>query len=117
MIPEIQAVSITVKNLKRSKYFYEDILGFEPDIYYEATGWQSYKSEGRAYFCIIEDEAFSRGFSKDIINFDIENIDQYWEEIKDKVEIESVLEKAPWGTYKFVIRDLDGYRIAFCKKK
>ena len=117
MIPEIQAVSITVKNLKRSKHFYENILGFEPDIYYEATRWQSYKSEGRAYFCITEDMSYSREKLKDIINFDIENIDQYWKEIKEKVEIESVLEKAPWGTYKFVIRDLDGYRIAFCQNK
>ena len=89
MIPEIQAISITVQNLKSAKQFYEDILGFEPDAFFEATRWQSYKSEGRAYFCIAEDVNFSREKSKDIINFDIENIDQYWEEIKHKVEIES----------------------------
>ena len=50
----IQAVTITVSDLERSRQFYEEILGFEPDSYYEPTRWQCYHSEGRAYLGISE---------------------------------------------------------------
>ncbi len=33
----IQAVTISVSDITQSKRFYEDILGFEPDSYYEPT--------------------------------------------------------------------------------
>ena len=117
MIPTMQAVTITVSNLERSKLFYEDILGFEPDAYYEPTRWQCYKSEGRAYFGITEDTEYRRDDSKDIINFDVENLEQFWKMIEEKCVIETRLGKTPWGSYKFVIRDPDGYRIGFCQRK
>jgi len=117
MIPTIQAVSITVSNLERSKHFYEDILGFEPDSYYEPTRWQCYLSEGRAYFGISEDAQYIRGDSLDIINFDVADLSQFWEKISGQCEIESKLGKTPWGSYKFIIRDPDGYRLGFCQKK
>jgi predicted enzyme related to lactoylglutathione lyase len=117
MIPTIQAVTITVSNLERSRLFYEDILGFEPDSYYEPTRWQCYKSEGRAYLGIAEDTKYKRGASKDIINFDVEDLEQLWKTIKDKCVIESELEKTPWGSNKFVIKDPDGYRLGFCQKR
>ena len=81
MIPTMQAVTITVSNLERSKLFYEDILGFEPDSYYEPTRWQCYKSEGRAYFGITEDTEYRRVDSRDIINFDVEDLEQFWKKI------------------------------------
>ena len=117
MIPIIQAVTITVSNLERSRFFYENLLGFEPDSYYEPTRWQCYKSEGRAYFGITEDTQYKRVDSKDIINFDVDDLEQLWQKIADKCVIEDKLEKTPWGSYKFVIRDPDGYKLGFCQKK
>lgn len=117
MKPIIQAVTITVSNMKRSKFFYEEILGFEPDEYYEPTRWQCYKSEGRAYLGIAEDPEYRRAESKDIINFDVDDLEQLWESIRDKCVIESKLGTTPWGSYKFVIRDPDGYRLGFLQKK
>ena len=117
MIPTIQAVTITVSNLERSKLFYEDVLGFEPDSYYEPTRWQCYKSEGRAYLGITENTEFNRSDSQDIINFDVDDLKQLWEKIQNKCVIESNLEKTPWGSNKFVIRDPDGYRLGFCQKR
>ena len=117
MIPTIQAVTITVSNLERSKHFYEDILGFEPDTYYEPTRWQCYKSEGRAYLGITEDTEYKRNDSKDIINFNVDDVEQLWKNIEEKSVVESKLDKTPWGSYKFVVRDPDGYRLGFCQKR
>ena len=52
-----------VSDLSRSKDFYEQVLGFVPDAYYEPTRWQSYKFDGRAYFSIAELAGFQRGDS------------------------------------------------------
>jgi len=117
MIPTIQAVTITVSNLEKSRLFYEDVLGFEPDSYYEPTRWQCYKSEGRAYLGIAEDAGYRRSDSKDIINFDVEDLEQLWEKIQGKCVIETEVGRTPWGSYKFSIRDPDGYRRGFCQKR
>jgi predicted enzyme related to lactoylglutathione lyase len=117
MIPTIQAVTITVSDLVRSRHFYENVLGFEPDSYYEPTRWQSYKSKERAYFCITEDTAYRRVNSKDIINFDVDDIEQLWKKVGGQCLVESPLEMTSWGTYKFIIRDPDGYKLGFCQKK
>jgi predicted enzyme related to lactoylglutathione lyase len=117
MIPTMQAVTITVSNLERSKQFYEGVLGFEPDTYYEPTRWQCYESEGRAYFGITEDTEYRRVDSKDIINFDVENLEQLWRVVENRCVVETRLGKTPWGSYKFVIRDPDGYRLGFCQKE
>ena len=117
MIPSIQAVTITVSNLERSKLFYEEVLDFEPDAYYEPTRWQCYKSEGRAYLGIAEDTEFKRNDSKDIINYDVDDLELLWIKIQGKCLIESELDMTSWGSYKFVIRDPDGYRLGFCQRK
>lgn len=116
MIPTIQAVTITVSNLGQSKIFYEQILGFEPDGYYEATRWQSYKSEGRAFLGLAEDPAYQKRESKDIINFEVDDLETLWKKAQKKCEVEFPLGKTPWGSFKFVIRDPDGHRLGFCQK-
>jgi predicted enzyme related to lactoylglutathione lyase len=83
MIPTIQAVTITVSNLERSKLFYEEVLGFEPDVYYEPTRWQCYQSQGRAYLGIADDPEFKRNDSKDIINFDVDDLELLWKKFKE----------------------------------
>ena len=110
---EIQAVTITVSQMERSKNSYENILGFEPDAYYEPTRWQSYHSEGRAYLGICEVPNYIRCKSNDIINFGVNNIEEYWSSLKDTVTVETPLERTPWGSYKFVIQDPDGNRLGF----
>jgi uncharacterized glyoxalase superfamily protein PhnB len=46
----------------------------------------------------------------------VENIEAFWLQIKDKVEVVNPLEKTPWGTYRFVIKDPDGHLLAFSQK-
>jgi len=112
---DFQVVTISVSDLERSKRFYEDILKFEPGGNYEK--WQSYKLNSTGGFGIIEVPGLNRNQSMDIINFEIDHIESYWHRIKDKVNIESDLQIMPWGTYKFVIIDPDGFRLGFVGNK
>jgi len=114
---QVQGVTVSVSDLSRSKVFYEEVLGFIPDAYYEPTRWQPYKFDGRAYFAIIEVPGFQRNAASDIINLDVPEIEPLWNRVRDKVEVEAELSETPWGSYRFIIRDPDGCRLGFAGKK
>ena len=114
---QVQGVTVSVSDLSRSKAFYEGVLGFIPDTYYEPTRWQPYKFEGRAYFAIIEVPDLRREAWSDMINFDVEEIESLWDRVRDKAKVETELSETPWGSYKFVIQDPDGWRLGFAGKK
>ena len=54
--------------------------------------------------------------SEDTIDFYVDDVEELWERIKDKVTEVSGLGKTPWGSYKFVIQDPDGYNLGFVNK-
>jgi len=114
---QVQGVTVSVSDLSRSKAFYEEVLGFIPDAYYEPTRWQPYKFEGRTYFAIIEVPGLQRNTAADIINFDVAEVESLWHRVCDKVEVEAELGATPWGSCKFIIRDPDGCRLGFVGKK
>lgn len=110
---ELQVVTISVSSLSRSKTFYEEMLGFEPDIFYEPTRWQSYKLAGKGGFGIAETPGLVRGRTADIINFVVDDVEALWHRVREQADVETALAKMPWGAYKFVIRDPDGFRLGF----
>ena len=110
---KIQAVTIGVSDLARSKAFYEDVLGFEADMYYEETRWQSYRCEETAFFAIAEAENVERPTGAGIVNFMVDDVEGLWERIRGTVEVESGPARTPWGAYKMVVVDPDGYRLGF----
>ena len=114
---QVQGVTVTVSNLSQAKEFYEKTLGFIADSYYEPTKWQSYKFDGRTYFSIIEVVGFRREAGADIVNFDVEEIEIFWDRVRDKVEVEAELSETPWGSYRFIIKDPDRHRLGFVGKK
>jgi catechol 2,3-dioxygenase-like lactoylglutathione lyase family enzyme len=113
----VQGVTISVSDLARSKAFYEDVLGFVPDAYYAPTRWQPYKFEGRAYLALIEVPGFQRQAGGDIVNFQVQEIEAFWNRVCEQVTVEAELADTPWGSFKFVIQDPDGYRLGFVGKK
>lgn len=108
----IQTVTITVSNLSTSKEFYGDLLGFELGDDWPATNWQSFRF-GDQLFAIREKAGFVRGESFDITNFEADGVDALWQRVKDKAEVVEELGPTPWGSYRFVIKDPDGYQVAF----
>lgn len=94
-----------------SRKFYEEILGFKPNGYYEPTKWQSFECGDNMFFALGEAPG-----SMDETTFEVDGIEEYWERIKAKVEVVFPLEKTPWGSYRFVIKDIDGNILAFREK-
>lgn len=111
----IQTVTITVSNLNKSKEFYGGLLGFEIGDDWPETKWQSFRF-GNQLFAIREKEGFKRGESFDITNFEIDDAGALWEKVQGKAEVVEELGPTSWGSYRFVIRDPDGYQVAFVDK-
>ncbi len=107
----LSGITRTVSSLEKAKHFYEDILGFETDAFYEPTRWQSYQCQKGVFFAVGEAPG-----STNEISFAEADIEALWLQIKDKVEVVSPLEKTPWGTYRFVIKDPDGNLLAFAQE-
>ncbi len=108
---DLSGITRTVASLEKSKQFYEEILGFEPDAYYAPTRWQSYKCQEGVFFAVGESPG-----STDEISLVVADVEALWAQVKDKVEVVNPLEKTPWGTYRFVIKDPDGHLLAFGQK-
>ena len=111
---EIELIGITrvVKNFERSRKFYEDVLEFKADAFYEPTKWQSYKVQDGLFYAIGEEPG-----STNAVTFAVSDIESLWKKVKDKAEVVSPLEKTSWGTFRFMIKDLDGNLLAFRPKK
>ena len=114
---QVQGVTVSVSDLARSKAFYEEVLGFVPDAYYAPTRWQPYKFEGRAYFAIIEVADLQRAPWADVVNFDVHDVASLWDRVRDRAEVEAELGETPWGSYRFIVRDPDGWRLGFAGQK
>lgn len=104
----LSGITRTVASVTESRKFYEELLGFEPDAFYEPTCWQSYRVQDGVFFAIGE----APGSTNEIV-FAVADVEALWLRVKDRVEVIHPLEKTPWGTYRFVIRDPDGHLLAF----
>jgi catechol 2,3-dioxygenase-like lactoylglutathione lyase family enzyme len=104
----LSGITRVVADVKKSKQFYKEILGFEPGAFYAPTAWQAYQVQDGVFFAVGEAPG-----STNEVSFTVEDIEGYWLSIKDKVEVVHPLEKTPWGTYRFVIKDPDGHLLAF----
>jgi predicted enzyme related to lactoylglutathione lyase len=112
----IQGITIEVGDLAASKDFYENVLGFQPGEYYEPTKWQPYTFADQ-YFAIREVEGKKPHDDFDITNFEVDDVDGLWARVKDSANVAEPLAPTPYGTYKFVVQDPDGYRLGFVRPR
>jgi catechol 2,3-dioxygenase-like lactoylglutathione lyase family enzyme len=111
----ILGVTIEVSDLNQAKNFYENVLGFVPGEYYEPTKWQPYEFGGLQYFAIREVEGKKPHEDFDITNFELDDVEELWSRVKDSAEVAEPLALTPYGLYKFVVKDPDGYRLGFVR--
>ena len=104
-----------VADLRRAIEWYETVLGFECTGADINDRWQYadfVRGEG-ATFAIAVDKI---GPSHARFNFDVDDAQALWGQLKDKVEVIQPLETMPYGTIKFTIKDLDGNELGFCQE-
>ncbi|MFD1021006.1 VOC family protein [Thalassobacillus hwangdonensis] len=105
-------VRVNVSNLHQGIEWYEGTLGFKVTGHWppENPNYAHFETGKGAIFAIMEtDPSPSHGR----LNFKVENVDHYWDQVADKVEILEDLFETPYGTKKFTIKDPDGNELGF----
>lgn len=105
-------VRANVKDLKKAKDWYESVLGFKVAATWppEKPNYLHFEHEDGAMYAIMEDKNLP---SHGRFNFYVENVDELWESLKEKVEIVEKLFNTAYGSRKFTICDLDGNELGF----
>lgn len=111
----LQVITITVSNLEKSRYFYEEVLGFELKRFYEPTRWVAYHCQGGMFFAIMETDRFVQQPGGGEVVFYIEDIETLWTQIQRRVTVIEPLQVALWQINQFVICDPDGYQLTFIR--
>lgn len=104
---KLLGVTRLVSSLEKARQFAE-VLGFDLGASYEPTRWQAFKCQDEVFYALGEAPG-----STEEVSFAVADVEAMWERVKDKVDVVNPLEKTPWGTYRFVIRDPDGHLLAF----
>jgi uncharacterized glyoxalase superfamily protein PhnB len=97
-----------------TKSFYEDILEF--DVRDSANNTCTVEKEGGSI--IFTSEELWSGYPKctGTIYFFIEDVEGYYEQIKEKALIKWPLQDMSYGTKEFGVKDYDEYSLAFAKR-
>ena len=109
---------LETENLKQTIDFYTQKLGFVcqncfPD--FENPVWASLEKDGielmfsiRNAHSLIEKPTLTGS-----LYFNPENVDEVWNQLKEKVTIEYPIENFEYGMREFAIRDCNGYLLQF----
>lgn len=115
MKTKLTHVRANVRDLHKAIEWYTNILEFECTGADINDRWQyaDFKCGEGATFAIMVDEKVP---SNARFNFDVDDVDALWEELKDKVKVIQQIETMPYGTRKFTIADLDGNELGFVQQ-
>ncbi len=115
MNTKLTHVRVNVKNFDEALQWYITILGLQVAGTWppEKPNYAHFEADGGATFAIMEDENYP---SHGRFNFNVANVEELWDEIKDKVSVVEELFSTPWGSKKFTIRDLDGNELGFVQE-
>jgi len=109
-------IRANVSDLHKSIEWYEKMLGFEctgADIT-DRWSYADFECGEGATFAIA---VSGKGTTSARFNFDVENVDALWENLKNKVTIIEAIETMPHGTRKFTMADPDGNEIGLVQQK
>jgi catechol 2,3-dioxygenase-like lactoylglutathione lyase family enzyme len=124
-VKSVSGFTIYVKDLEKTVEFYT-MLGFDfkKQDTFSATGYMNWYSinfidaskEDKQEF-LKEAHAEIRGMGI-FINLSVDDVDEAYKELVSKgIKPSSEPRDWPWGNREFVLRDPDGYKLVFFKKK
>ena len=102
-------------DVNTTKSFYEEILEF--NVFDSENGTCTVEKEGGAIIFTSEDLWAGYPNCTGTIYFFIEDVDSYYESIKDKAIVKWPLQDMSYGTREFGIKDYDEYTLAFAKRR
>ena len=109
---------LETKDLKNTVGYYQSVLGFRLGGLYPAEGdpWWAEMRRDDAVIMLCTRNAHSKvpepTFTGSIYIYP-SNVDEIWEELKDKVEISYPIETFDYGMREFGIVDCNGYLLQF----
>jgi uncharacterized glyoxalase superfamily protein PhnB len=133
------APNFSVRNVKESVIFYQDMLGFKLEIAVP-NGTNSIEKEihdakeystammkkDDVFVMFIENDSFEKdtqafkGIAKGasvLFYIDVSGIDELYHGLKGKVEIEKEIETTWYGMREFYIKDCNGYVLGFGERE
>ncbi len=110
----ISFVTLVVPDLEAALVFYTGVLGFHVSRRFEPTRWVSLRlDESGGGLGLIQPPAGARAEGLVLLDLWVQDLDQYWQVIGNKVNIVHAPQVMPWGSYKAVIHDPFGNQIGF----
>lgn len=98
---------------KETKSFYSNVLGF--DVTDSAEETCTVQKAGGAIIFSSGGNLGAEPAMTGTIYFFVHQVDDYFEEIKDKVDVQWPLQNMSYGTREFGIKDCNGYYLAFAQ--
>jgi len=100
-------------DLEETRSFYSSVLGF--DVLDTIDGACSVQKAGGTIIFSTGDNLGSSPTMTGTIYFFVSDVDQYFETVRDNVDIQWPLLDTPYGTREFGFRDCNGYHLAFAQ--
>lgn len=115
---------LLVEDIQKTLSWYQATLGFEVLFTSPESGDPNFSriKKGSAEIMLYE----RKEFSKDVPSFastqvggsfvlylEVDNIQEEWSKLKDKVTVIQPLHKTPYGSSEFTIQDCNGYHLMF----
>ena len=102
--------------LEETISFYKDKLGFTVNEHNPDWGWADISKDETNFMLAKPNEhvGFKNGAQfTGSFYFSVENADELWEQLKDKVKVCYPIEDFDWGMREFAVFDNNGYTLQF----
>lgn len=103
------------EQLDESVEFYAAVLGFQRDGLSEEAGWASVKHDNVTIIFALPNAhlPFTKPTFTGSLYLNTDNVDAWWQQLKDKVEVCYPIEDFEYGMREFAIYDNNGYLLQF----